>query len=1727
VQRVAERYELVRELGSGAAGELLLVRDTERDNEQVALKILRPRERDPGLIPLFRHEFLLLSGIDHPSVVKARDFGVLASGEPWFSMDYVPGESARSFVDEERLDAMDYVDFASGLLGALARLHAQGIVHRDIKPENIILRRDGERLEPVLVDFGLAFAGDPGAGGVISGTPPYIAPELIAGAEPDGRADLFALGMVLYELCVGGYPGERSEMLRNPTRVFAPDRLRRALSNRARDSVPRKFEDFVARLLAGSPHARYPSAAAALDALGAIYQADIEALPDHVRLPSANVEPPLVGRHGALEALVQRIDALREGKLLEPVVVVAGRGGSGVTRLLRAARYQAAADRCEVFSDTTLLGLFRSIGIDGVEQKGADGSRLTPAELVFRIDGHLDAAQRRAPPVLILDDVDRLDGPEVAAVRDWVAALEQRAGRARQLLILGGSTDGDGSGAELLRTAGRAVPIELRDLAPLSEVDIRSALSILLGGARVPPSVTRTLQRVSDGNPRVFAELLRLLLRDGVIEFHGEEPVLYPERLQEATLPDSVLEVARARAQSLSPAARAALPRLALYPGALPYQVAQVAAGAALDELLQQGILSRDGARVQFPYEPARRAYDTLTGDARHAAQLEIGEAVRESHPGVAAYLLATTEKRTEARVLGLAAAEQMIQSGRVAEAKRLLLAIGGEQPDEATTHLYLKALLATGSVREAAEFGSRMLRVFESTSLALTTAAALASEKRFDDALTLIEPYVPGATGLVAARLYNARAALLQGLGRYDEALEASLEAGRLSGGLLGIGGRVAATRGRILRSMRAHAGARTLYTAVLESEEAQTLGVGLQHVRTNRASVLLSQGQALAALADLRTSSVARVGERPGAAEANAWRGLGVVLVHLGRHGRALGYFERARTTMQAAARPTDVAWCLVRESNCLLSLGRPAEGESRLTRAQAIHTGTNEGLTAILARTRALFLLCAGRPEEASRALGELPTMPEARVGWAMTRARIVDLDGDANDRESAWREALRYAGDDRDRVALQEIRVRLAEVAGVRGAWRLAEQLLSRGRGSWFDLKTPVRARALLLRATAAIQRDDATTAGRLLEEAVAVANLVDDAPLHAQVYAAAASLLEEPAMQRYLRKPTAGAAAALLEASREIWNVFGNEAMLHKIDLHLSELPRPAGSMGGGPEADRLVKVLHVARELNREFDRDKLLSLILDRAIELTGAERGFVILLAGGREEVRIARNIDREAISEPEQKVSSQIVREVIETGRIVRSEDAELDSHFADSLSVRQLRLKSIVAVPFRSGGRTVGALYLDNRFRTANFTDKEERLLELFADQAVSAISRAELVRELEAKTTELKAIQKKQQRELKETGRQLQTSRLENRQHRRDRGYGFDQIVAKSVAMQALVREAKRLAASDLAVLLSGESGTGKELVARAIHYGSKRASMAFVAVNCAAFPEGLLESELFGHVRGSFSGADRDRGGLFEEANGGTLFLDEVGEMSLPMQVKLLRALELGEVRRLGDDQVRTVDVRIVAATNGDIDELVRLGRFREDLKYRLVGSMLALPPLRERLEDLELLARVFLEEATHVGGAESAGISDEALARLEAHAWPGNVRELRNVILRSVVSAEEGGVDADDIVFDLRGSSLLPGFEPSQAERIVEELSSRGIELNRRQQQAIARALTRGKLSFAEYVKYFRVSKSTTSRDLEALQRLDLLEKRGKTRATVYLPGPKLREIAKRIGLR
>ncbi len=317
-------------------------------------------------------------------------------------------------------------------------------------------------------------------------------------------------------------------------------------------------------------------------------------------------------------------------------------------------------------------------------------------------------------------------------------------------------------------------------------------------------------------------------------------------------------------------------------------------------------------------------------------------------------------------------------------------------------------------------------------------------------------------------------------------------------------------------------------------------------------------------------------------------------------------------------------------------------------------------------------------------------------------------------------------------------------------------------------------------------------------------------------------------------------------------------------------------------------------------------------------------------------------------------------------------------------------------------------------------------------------------------------------------------------------------YTFGNLLGRSAIMRGIFSMVERVAKTGSTILITGESGTGKELIARAVHYNSPRATGKFVSINCGAMPENLLESELFGHARGSFTGAVRDKKGLFEEASGGTIFLDEIGEMTSLMQVKLLRVLQERVCRRVGDNLEIPIDSRVIAATNRDLAEMVRIGTFREDLFYRINVIPVQLPPLRARREDIPLLTSFFLKKFSDQAARPVLRITAEALRALERYDWPGNVRELENVIERTVAlesgdhlassSLPErvlmgGHIDADVIVLPDDGLDL-----EAYLESVGRKLMIQALERNAGVQTRAADLLRMSFRSFRYYAKKYKI---------------------------------------------
>ena len=434
------------------------------------------------------------------------------------------------------------------------------------------------------------------------------------------------------------------------------------------------------------------------------------------------------------------------------------------------------------------------------------------------------------------------------------------------------------------------------------------------------------------------------------------------------------------------------------------------------------------------------------------------------------------------------------------------------------------------------------------------------------------------------------------------------------------------------------------------------------------------------------------------------------------------------------------------------------------------------------------------------------------------------------------------------------------------------------------------------------------------------------------------------------------------------------------------------------------DLDAYQKLYEFSARLMEKHDLTDLLNELMDSVIEITNADKGFLILMEGDQLDVKVARNLKRENIADAVQQLSDAIVAKVVETRKPVIISDAMHDEEFQSSLSVMKLKLTSVICVPLLEKGKLIGLIYVGNDSIVDLFQDDMMRVLTVFAAQASLIISIALMVSDLKMDNQQL-------------------SKRLEELR--------FGDIVGTSRPMQEVFRKVEKVAATDISVLITGETGTGKELIAREIHRRSPRKDKPFVTINCGAIPENLLESELFGHVKGSFTGAVAHKAGKFQAADSGTLFLDEIGEMPLNLQVKILRAIQEKVVVRVGDTRPETVDIRIVAATNRELEEEIKGGRFREDLYYRLNVVNLHLPPLRERGDDIPVIARYLLSRYCKEYDSRVKGFSPNAAVSIKKYGWPGNIRELENRLKKAIVLAEGNLIGPEDL--GLGGDDLPP----------------------------------------------------------------------------------------------
>jgi len=533
------------------------------------------------------------------------------------------------------------------------------------------------------------------------------------------------------------------------------------------------------------------------------------------------------------------------------------------------------------------------------------------------------------------------------------------------------------------------------------------------------------------------------------------------------------------------------------------------------------------------------------------------------------------------------------------------------------------------------------------------------------------------------------------------------------------------------------------------------------------------------------------------------------------------------------------------------------------------------------------------------------------------------------------------------------------------------------------------------------------------------------------------------------------------------AERQFLIQKGRELTLNRYELETQVKERNAQLTKA---VAQLSMLYDISSELNSTTDFETLLKFIIQKTKYLLNVESASIFLWdqRRGKLHLPISQGEETKSQFQPGQLDSltpSHVANWVFNEGKPALVLDMSADERFREDIN-RNVELtpaiESVLCIPLRSEGKILGVLEAINK-KEGEFTEDEQNLLQTMADNIAVSIEKAQLY----------EGLQKAEQLLRQQNARLRQSVKQK---------YRFENIIGNSNKIADVIKKAEQIALTDSTVLIYGETGTGKELLAHAIHQSSPRSSGSFVPINCGAIPENLLESELFGHEKGAFTGAIARRIGRFEEANGGTLLLDEIGDMSLSLQIRLLRILQEGIIQRLGRNEDIPVDIRIVAATHQDLVQLTAEGKFRKDLYYRLKVFELELPSLRERREDIPLLVNHFIKYYSEKLGKQTVSIEDAALNILYHYDYPGNIRELQHIIETAMIFLRGNAITSDVLRKELRISTKSDKELAVSDERIAiprnnEELKSAKAEAQRRIELLFLTELlssTRGNISEA-----------------------------------------------------
>jgi Nif-specific regulatory protein len=1676
-----DRFRVLKKLGTGQSGIVYKVQDT-MNNKVLALKMLNPGKGDRDTVLRLKQEFSFARELNHPNLARVYDFGSAKLKDKrtgalgvryFFTMDYIEGTNifhatrtarrkgygsqtaarARTATDGQVIWKNVY-PLVVQICRALEYIHSRGLIHYDVKPGNVMVTGTTVKL----LDFGLAREQITQDGEMIRGTIPYMAPEIIKGLQIDRRVDLYSLGVLLYEMITGRLPfdGDSSTVLgQHIADIPAP-------LQKLNKEIPGAFQRIVLKLLEKEPSDRFQGANDVIREInkstGTRYRTETKEIRES-RILTAR----FVGRKKELERLKKAFRNLksRQENQGARILLISGESGIGKSRLVQEFKSWVQLNkgttlngRCYESETIPYQGFIEPLQkivsygsseilakyapyvagiVPGISKKVKRVKSLIPLEPPQEKIRLLDNLTRFITEVLtnkafagvfLIEDLQWADEDTIELLT-WLAR-SAALGTESSLLICGTYRTQE---LEQILPLKRMIDkikaekyCEEVPLGRLNESDTTSLVTSMLG--KLPDEVTRKAYLSAEGNPFFVQEIARTLIANSVIRHENGIWQADIKNLEKLEIPYQVEKIVSRRLATLDNESLRVASTASVIGKGFDSELLASASGCEQEELYRiiTGLLrleifrekqTHDRYEYEFAHTQIREVlYKRLTSPEKKALHEKVGNSLERIHRGAEEVVVdrlayhfiaaankqkgvsygiktAKKSKKTHAHersidiyeaVLDLLQPTDVKQNAQVLEdLADSLITIGNYEEAERRYHALLSFI---ASDREkSAEIRAKLGSVYskkgeyDTAIQHLETSLENASKKALPEVLVRL-----GTIYFRKSDYDSARRFLNQALDQLGGTEESEI-AGHVWSTLVG----VHAHLGKYREALRCSKKSLDIFKS-LKNKPGLAAGLtnsGNIHYAINELKQALQCYEKGVKLAD-------EIGDRPLAA---------MVLDNLGNaHCRTEDYSRAAE--------------CSEKSLRIRQRIGDKWGTANSLNNLANIYTTQGQYSKGVPLLRKGLVIMDS--------------------VGDEFLRATYFNHLGSIYDNVCAYsraisyyRKALSIREEINVRPKIAESLIHLGRVYVLVGKKKAGSRYLNKALKMYTDLKDKSGICWTLIDVADLHLANGNYAAGfETVDKALKVAQSQKNNELLAGVLTAKGRLLAEPdiaesrAKERRQWLNDLQEIAGLVQKPEALWNIYSaigrvydslNE--IHEATIYYKKSVDAITECCKRIDDEKLEKsymsdnqkqeVLNRVKEMEgqEKESRSPLVHLSQERLITLyeIGKTINSVLELDKTTHELsaRASRHMDRETIEDAKD-ISQSIIKDVAKHGMPLLATDVSTIPNLKQRESIILHRIKSVMCVPLRIRDEIIGTIYVDDTRSPGSFSEEDVSFLAAFSDQIATAIENARLREEL-----------------------------LEDVKYLRQEVEGlhrFESIVGAGREMQEVYATMQAVIGTDATVLIQGETGTGKELVAKAIHYNGPRKKKKFVAIACGALPETLLESELFGHVKGAFTGASSEKKGLFEIAHEGTLFLDDVVDMTLSVQPKLLRVLEEKEIRRVGSTSSIGVDVRIMASTNKPLTQQVETGEFREDLFYRLNVVTIKLPPLRERRSDIPQLASHFLKLYSDRMGKKIRGFRKETMDLFLSYNWPGNVREMENVIESAVIVAGGPNIEPEDV---------------------------------------------------------------------------------------------------------